>query len=182
MQCQENVTIEQKTHSRSSRLEVFCNKGVLKNLQNLQENTCVRVFFGSSLRPATLLKETLAQVFSCKFCEILENTYFYRTPLVAASDTTSVKISTWMTKNKKTNWKRITYSFLPFNSRKIRMFFRERRRIGFFRYNVVLHERCYHGNIWVWRFWCDLLKTRLWGIKNILHEISGKLVIVTWDQ
>ena len=30
-------------------------------------------------------KETLAQVFSCEFCEIFTNTYFYRTPLVAAS-------------------------------------------------------------------------------------------------
>ena len=30
-------------------------------------------------------KETLAQVFSCEFCEISKNTFFYRTPLVAAS-------------------------------------------------------------------------------------------------
>ena len=30
-------------------------------------------------------KETLAQVFSCEFCEISKNTYFYRTLLVAAS-------------------------------------------------------------------------------------------------
>ena len=30
-------------------------------------------------------KETLAQVFSCEFCEIFKNTYFYRTPLVPAS-------------------------------------------------------------------------------------------------
>ena len=38
------------------------------------------------LRPATLLKKkTLAQVFSCKFCESSKNTFFYRTPLVAAS-------------------------------------------------------------------------------------------------
>ena len=26
-------------------------------------------------------KETLAQVFSCEFCEISKNTFFYRTPL-----------------------------------------------------------------------------------------------------
>ena len=31
-------------------------------------------------------KETLAQVFSSEFCEIFKNTYFYRTPLVAASE------------------------------------------------------------------------------------------------
>ena len=30
-------------------------------------------------------KETLVQVFSCEFCEISKNTFFYRTPLVAAS-------------------------------------------------------------------------------------------------
>ena len=37
--------------------------------------------------PATLLKkETLAQVFSCEFCEISKNTFFDKTPLVSASD------------------------------------------------------------------------------------------------
>ena len=30
-------------------------------------------------------KESLAQVFSCEFCEISKNTYFYRTPQVTAS-------------------------------------------------------------------------------------------------
>ena len=30
-------------------------------------------------------KETLAQVFSCAFCEIYRNTFYYRTLLVAAS-------------------------------------------------------------------------------------------------
>ena len=30
-------------------------------------------------------KETLTQVFSCEFCEIYKNTFYYRTPLVAAS-------------------------------------------------------------------------------------------------
>ena len=31
-------------------------------------------------------KETLAQVFSCEFCEIFKSTFFYGAPLVAASD------------------------------------------------------------------------------------------------
>ena len=31
-------------------------------------------------------KETLTQVFSCEFCEIFKNNFFYRAPLVAASD------------------------------------------------------------------------------------------------
>ena len=30
-------------------------------------------------------KETLVQVFSCEFCEISKNIFYYRTPLVAAS-------------------------------------------------------------------------------------------------
>ena len=41
-------------------------------MQNSQENTCVGAF-----RPATLLKkETPIQMFSCKFWEILKNTFF----------------------------------------------------------------------------------------------------------
>ena len=45
----------------------------------------------AGLRPATLFKkETLAQVFSCEFCEILKNTFFDRTSLVAASEFVSI--------------------------------------------------------------------------------------------
>ena len=47
---------------RSSRPEVFCAGGACNFIK----------------------KETLAQVFSCEFCEISKNTFFYRTPLVAA--------------------------------------------------------------------------------------------------
>ena len=37
------------------------------------------------MRPTTLLKKkTLAQLFSCEFCEISKNTFSYRTPPVAA--------------------------------------------------------------------------------------------------
>ena len=36
------------------------------------------------LRPCNFIKiETVAQVFSCEFCEIFKNTFFYRTPPVA---------------------------------------------------------------------------------------------------
>ena len=44
---------------RSSRLEVFCKKGAARNF---------------------IKKETLAQVFSCEFCNIFKNTFFHRTP------------------------------------------------------------------------------------------------------
>ena len=63
-------------------------KVFLEILQNLQENTCVKLSFliVTCLRPATLLKkETLAQVFSCEICEISKNIFSNRTPLVAAS-------------------------------------------------------------------------------------------------
>ena len=41
----------------------------------------------AGLRPATLLKtETLAQVFSCEFCETSKNTVLRRTSLVRASE------------------------------------------------------------------------------------------------
>ena len=32
-----------------------------------------------------IVKKTLAHLFSCEFCEIYKNTFYYRTPLVAAS-------------------------------------------------------------------------------------------------
>ena len=51
-------------------------KEFLKILQNSQENTCARV---------SIKKETLAQVFSCEYCEISKNTFSYRAPPVAAS-------------------------------------------------------------------------------------------------
>ena len=64
--------------SRTSRSELFCKKGVSKILQNLQENTCVRVSAG--LRPATLFKKRLHDT-----GVLLWYWKFYRTKLVAAS-------------------------------------------------------------------------------------------------
>ena len=62
---------------------------VLKILQNSQENTFVRISFLLVLQADTwnfIQEGTLAQVFSSEFCKIFKNTFFYRTPLVAASD------------------------------------------------------------------------------------------------
>ena len=61
---------------RSSRPEVFCKKLPLEISQNSQENTCGRVSF---------LRDSGIQVFSCEFCDISKNTFYYRTPQVAAS-------------------------------------------------------------------------------------------------
>ena len=55
--------------SRSSHPRCSVRKGVVSNFAKLTGKQCVR--------PATLLKkETLAQVFSCEFCEISKNTFF----------------------------------------------------------------------------------------------------------
>ena len=67
---------------RSSRPEVLCKKGVLKNsIKSTGKDLCQSLFFNNFIK-----KETQAQVFLCEFYEFFRNTYFYRTPLVAASD------------------------------------------------------------------------------------------------
>ena len=56
-------------------LRCSVKKLFLETSQNSQENTC--------LEPQTcnfIKKETLEQVFSCKFCEISKNTFSYKTP------------------------------------------------------------------------------------------------------
>ena len=66
----------------------FCKKGVLENFAKFTgKHLCQSPFFNkvAGLRPATFKKETLVQVFSYEFCEIFKNTFFHRTPSVAAS-------------------------------------------------------------------------------------------------
>ena len=71
--------------------EVFYKKGVVRNFTKfIGKHLCLSLFFNkvAGLRPATFIKkETMAQVFSYEFCEISKNTFFHRTPLVAASMT-----------------------------------------------------------------------------------------------
>ena len=61
----------------------------LETSQNSQKKTCARVsFLIKIMEPEAcsfFKKEALAQVFSCEFFKILNNTFSYRTPLVAAS-------------------------------------------------------------------------------------------------
>ena len=57
--------------------------------QNSQEDICAKVSFLIKLQVQAcnlIKKDTLAQAFSCEFCEISKNTYFHRAPLVVASD------------------------------------------------------------------------------------------------
>ena len=62
---------------RSSRPEVFYKKVFLEISQNSQKNICARASFLIKLQALNFTKkETLAQVFSCEFCEISKNTFF----------------------------------------------------------------------------------------------------------
>ena len=81
---------------RSSRLEVLCKKGALKNFAKFTgKDLCRNLFFDkvASLRPATLLKMRLRQRgFPENFTKFvrtsffIEQRYLYRTTPVAASD------------------------------------------------------------------------------------------------
>ena len=53
---------------------MFCKKGVLKNLQNWQENTCTKITFLIKLQ-AFIKKVTSEQVYSCEFWEICKDTF-----------------------------------------------------------------------------------------------------------
>ena len=64
-------------------------KVILEISENLQENTCARVSFLIKLQAEVykfIKKETLGQMSPCEFYKISKITFFYRTPLVAASD------------------------------------------------------------------------------------------------
>ena len=67
-------------------------KGIPKKFAKFTgKHLCQSPFFNKvvGLRPAKacnfIKKETLAQLFSCEFCNISKNIFLYRTPLVAAS-------------------------------------------------------------------------------------------------
>ena len=81
--------------NRSSRPEVFCKKGVPRNFAKFTgKHLCQRFFFNkvAGLACNFIIKESLAQVFSCKFCEISKNTFFYRTQVAASKITVFKKI------------------------------------------------------------------------------------------
>ena len=65
----------------SSRPEVFCKKGALRNFAKLTgKHLRQSLFFNkiAGIKASNFIeKETLAQVFSCEFCEISKNTFSY---------------------------------------------------------------------------------------------------------
>ena len=63
-------------------------KVFLEISQNSQKTRVPETLFQQSCRPKScnsIMKEPLAQVFSCEFCKISKNSFFYRTPPVTAS-------------------------------------------------------------------------------------------------
>ena len=75
-------------NNRSSRPEVFWKKGVLRYFAKFTGKHLYQSLFINKVAGLTcnfIKKESLAQVFSCEFCKISKNTFFYRTPQVAAS-------------------------------------------------------------------------------------------------
>ena len=75
--------------NKSSRPEVFCEKGVLKNFTKVTgKHLCQGLFFNkvADQRPATLLKKRLwNRCFPVNFVKFLRTPIFFRTPMVAAS-------------------------------------------------------------------------------------------------
>ena len=71
-------------------------------------------------------KETQAQVFSCEFCKISKNTFFYRTPLVVASEPFilitwyKLSFSTWPQEPRRRNSKPYSTNFHESISQKYR--------------------------------------------------------------
>ena len=65
---------------RSSHQKCSVRKGILRNIAKFTGKHLWRSPFLNFMK-----KETMAQVFYCEFCKIYKKTFFYRTPLVAAS-------------------------------------------------------------------------------------------------
>ena len=71
---------------RSRPPEVFYGTVFLKIWSNSQENACLFLTKNRKKETSSFIKKNpLAQEFSCEFCQIFKNTFFHRTPLVAAS-------------------------------------------------------------------------------------------------
>ena len=69
---------------RSSRSQMLFKIGILKNFAIFTGKHLCWSFFLIKLQAFRPEKETPTQVFSCEYCEIFKNTFFYRTPPVAA--------------------------------------------------------------------------------------------------
>ena len=75
----------------SSRPEVFCKKGALRNFGKFTgKHLCQSPFFNKVAGCNFIKKETMTQLFSCEFCEISKNTFSHRIPPLGASGSTLI--------------------------------------------------------------------------------------------
>ena len=77
---------------KSSSLDLFFKKVVLKTFTKFTKNTCAIVSFSNKVAGwmlATLLKQAPAQVSSCNFCIIFNKTYFVEHLQTATSNKTN---------------------------------------------------------------------------------------------
>ena len=84
-----SIQVDIYTRERGSQQRCFIKKGVLKNFTKFTgKRLCQSIFFNKVIKKFLkfIKKETLAQVFSCEFCEIFKNTFLQNTsgPLLLA--------------------------------------------------------------------------------------------------
>ena len=75
--------------------------------QNSQENTCARASLLIKWQASGEKTKTLTQDFPREFCEISKNTFFYRTPLVVASDSLEIQEEEGIKSNREINGRNI---------------------------------------------------------------------------
>ena len=95
------IMCQQKLLIQSIASPIFITLQMISNLRNqrkggytslhtcdIRRKVCIGVFFNkvAGLKGCNFIKQRLqTQVFSSKYCEIVKNTFFYRTPPVDAS-------------------------------------------------------------------------------------------------
>ena len=127
-----NLKFISESSSEAVTRSCSVKKVFLKISQNSQENTCATVpfFFQTCI---FIKKETLTHVFCCKFCDIFQNTFFYRTPLVALlflkhwlGLEIKLKVFRWLTilQNNSSSWSmKVKLVFEWFQIKKISLFY-----------------------------------------------------------
>ena len=90
---------------RKSHPEKLCQKNNLKNFKKFT----VKHVSESHFNEVTGLKQATKLVFSCEFCEIFKNTFFYRISLVATSVSRNVPFPQNMFR-KKLEWRKTSIS------------------------------------------------------------------------
>ena len=76
--CQQSFFNKFCSHFRSSRPEMFCKKGVLRNFPRVTGKHSCQSLFSNEDTSNFIKKETLAQVFSYEFCEMFKNIFLVK--------------------------------------------------------------------------------------------------------